>query len=201
MSTLPDRLRPALWPLLLTVAVLLGLAALQALLAPRLHSLAQEQDLAPLRGVAGGLAFDNDPLAEARVLTDARLGPGIQHVYPLRWRGALRAVVVTATATGGYGGPVELLLGIGAQGRLLGVRVRSHRETPGLGDAYVGPGSDWLHALQGLSLRDPPAPRWRLRRDDGDFDHITGATVTPRALLDAIRRVLEWHAAEFPPPG
>ena len=85
-------------------------------------------------------------------------------------------------------------------GELLGVRVLSHRETPGLGDAIEERRSPWIRIFDGRSLADPPAERWKVRKDGGDFDQFTGATVTPRAIVGAVRNVLvyqEQHREEL----
>lgn len=195
MSANTPSLRRAFGPLAVALCVVAVLSIAQALLSQRIADNARQQVLAPLREVLAGVAFDNDPLAERQAIVDARLGPGAQQLYPIRWQGEQRAVVVTATAGEGYGGPIDLLIGIASDGRLLGVRVRDHRETPGLGDAFTQPGNDWLRRFDGRSLDDPPAPRWQVRRDGGDFDQFTGATVTPRAIVHAVRRALDWHAA------
>lgn len=194
MSRMADFWRQIRRPLLIGLLVVAVVSLAQWLLASRLAEQAQREALAPLHDAAGGLAFDNDPLADAITLVDARLGPGPQQLYPLRWNGTTRAHVVSATAAEGYGGDLSLLIGIAADGTVLGVRVRRHGETAGLGDRFTG--VDWLHGFSGQSLADPPTARWRVRRDGGDFDHVTGATITPRAIVDAVRRALEWHAAD-----
>jgi len=73
------------------------------------------------------------------------------------------------------------------------VRVLAHRETPGLGDAIEERRSPWIRIFDGRSLADPPAGRWQVRKDGGDFDQFTGATVTPRAVVSAVRNVLVYH--------
>jgi electron transport complex protein RnfG len=86
------------------------------------------------------------------------------------------------------------------------VRVLAHAETPGLGDPIEERRSDWIRSFEGRSLGDPLPARWTVRRDGGDFDQFTGATITPRAVVQAVRRALEFHAAEHdrlyatPPP-
>ncbi|WP_240901366.1 electron transport complex subunit RsxG [Thioalkalivibrio sp. XN279] len=100
------------------------------------------------------------------------------------------AAVLTPTAPAGYSGPIRLLVGIRADGRLSGVRVVAHRETPGLGDKVEVERSDWILGFKGLSLRNPLPEDWAVQRDGGAFDQFTGATITPRAVVSAVRDAL-----------
>jgi electron transport complex protein RnfG len=102
------------------------------------------------------------------------------------------AVLLNAVARDGYAGPIRLLVAVDPAGRLLGVRVLEHRETPGLGDLVDARHSDWIRGFDGRALGDPPPARWTVRKDGGDFDQFTGATVTPRAVVRGVRRVLEY---------
>ena len=111
-------------------------------------------------------------------------------VYRARRDGEPVALVLAPEAPDGYGGAIKLLVGITPEGVLTGVRVLSHRETPGLGDAIEAERSDWILAFDGLRLGDPPANQWRVQRDGGVFDQFTGATVTPRAVVNAVRKSL-----------
>lgn len=86
----------------------------------------------------------------------------------------------------GYAGPIRILLGLDIHGTLLGVRVLSHAETPGLGDKIEVERDDWILGFTGLSLGNPPVDRWRVKKDGGDFDQFSGATITPRAVVGAI---------------
>jgi electron transport complex protein RnfG len=99
-------------------------------------------------------------------------------------------VVMTPVAPGGYSGPIRLLVGILADGTVSGVRVVSHRETPGLGDKIEVERSDWIRRFQGRSLGDPPVALWAVQPDGGVFDAFTGATITPRAVVGAVRDAL-----------
>jgi electron transport complex protein RnfG len=112
---------------------------------------------------------------------------------------ALRGVDVTGVAfevTGqGYAGPIDILLGIDPTGRVLGARVLGHTETPGLGDKIEVSRDDWILAFNGRSLGDPPPERWAVKKDDGEFDQFSGATITPRAVVAAIKDGLELFAA------
>ncbi|WP_297529287.1 electron transport complex subunit RsxG [Thiohalobacter sp.] len=111
-------------------------------------------------------------------------------VYRARMGGHPVAVVMTPVAPDGYNGSIRLLVGIDVNGRITGVRVLSHRETPGLGDAIEADRSDWILGFEGRSLNDPPESQWAVKRDGGVFDQFTGATITPRAVVKAVKRAL-----------
>jgi electron transport complex protein RnfG len=83
-------------------------------------------------------------------------------------------------------------VGIDRNGEIQGVRVSAHRETPGLGDAIEAKRSDWIHDFEGRSLGNPPAEDWQVRKDGGVFDQFTGATITPRAVVRAVYRTLQY---------
>jgi electron transport complex protein RnfG len=94
----------------------------------------------------------------------------------------------------GYAGPIRVLIGVSADGRVLGARVLSHAETPGLGDKIEVARDDWILGFDGLSLGDPPTERWAVKKDGGVFDQFSGATITPRAVVAAIKSGLETFA-------
>jgi electron transport complex protein RnfG len=100
------------------------------------------------------------------------------------------ALFATPVAPNGYSGPIKLLVGVYVDGALAGVRVLNHRETPGLGDAIEIERSDWIRAFAGKTLTNPPLSKWKVEKDGGVFDQFTGATVTPRAVVRAVRRFL-----------
>ena len=114
-------------------------------------------------------------------------------VYRARKAGQPVALVITPVAPDGYSGIIKLLVGINVDGTLNGVRVVAHRETPGLGDAIDEKRSDWIHLFDNRSLQDPPLERWAVRKDGGDFDQLTGATITPRAVVKAVRQTLLYY--------
>ncbi|MEM7084432.1 MAG: electron transport complex subunit RsxG [Pseudomonadota bacterium] len=101
-----------------------------------------------------------------------------------------RAAVLQVTADNGYSGPIKLLVGIYADGRLAGVRIAAHKETPGLGDKIELKNSDWIRQFNGRSLTNPSAAEWTVKKDGGAFDQITGATVSPRAVVAAVKNAL-----------
>jgi len=114
-------------------------------------------------------------------------------VYRARLNGEPVALVIAAVAPDGYSGAIRLLVGINVDGSLSGVRVVSHRETPGLGDAIEEERSDWILGFTGKSLQDPPLQQWAVKRDGGTFDQLTGATITPRAVVKAVRQALLYY--------
>lgn len=101
------------------------------------------------------------------------------------------AAIFTSVAPDGYNAPIDLLIGVAIpSGRITGVRVVRHRETPGLGDLIEVRKSDWILQFDGKTVNDPPASAWAVSKDDGEFDSITGATVTPRAVVRAVYNTL-----------
>lgn len=183
-------------------ALRLGLAGLvAAVLLAGVHTLTREPIAEAERRVALqalGLVlpagrYDNDPLADAvQVQAPAWLGQPASQVRRARLAGAPSALVIEATAPDGYAGPIRLLVSVAADGRVLGVRITAHRETPGLGDRIEARRGDWIHGFRGRALGDPAPAGWAVRRDGGDFDQFAGATVTPRAVVAAVRRTLEF---------
>jgi Na+-translocating ferredoxin:NAD+ oxidoreductase subunit G len=138
---------------------------------------------------------DNDLLADSiAVIAPDLLGSSQPvKIYRARRAGAPVAAVLRPIAPDGYRGPIELLVAIGQDGRLIGVQVIRHQETPGLGDSFESRDVHWLDSFRGRSLTDPPTQRWTVRRDGGDFDAFTGATITPRAIVKAVRNSLDYY--------
>jgi electron transport complex protein RnfG len=111
-------------------------------------------------------------------------------VYRARKNSQPVALIMNVTAPNGYGGPIRLLVAIRHDGTLAGVRVVSHRETPGLGDKIDIERSDWIHIFENRSLSSPSRKHWKVKKDGGEFDQLTGATITPRAIVDAVKKSL-----------
>ncbi|MBI3903368.1 MAG: electron transport complex subunit RsxG [Nitrosomonadales bacterium] len=100
----------------------------------------------------------------------------------------------------GYAGEIKLMLGVAADGKVTGVRVLAHKETPGLGDKIEVKKTDWITRFDTLSLGNPPIEKWKVKKDGGQFDQFAGATITPRGVVKAIREGLEFfeaHKAEM----
>ena len=138
---------------------------------------------------------DNILLEDTLTVTDSALlgTTGPVTVYRARKDAQPVALVITPVAPDGYSGSIKLLVGINADGTLSGVRVVAHKETPGLGDAIDESRSDWIHLFDNRSLGDPPLERWGVKKDGGHFDQLTGATITPRAVVKAVRQALLYY--------
>jgi len=100
------------------------------------------------------------------------------------------AAALTVIAPNGYNGNIYLLVGIDFSGHITGVRAVKHRETPGLGDAIESQRSPWIESFSKKSLTNPTKAHWKVKRDGGDFDQFTGATITPRAVVGAVHNAL-----------
>lgn len=148
-----------------------------------------EQSLAP---VLAGLDYDGKLSESTLVIPLPHELPGSEAitVYRVYADNKPVAALFVVTARDGFAGPIKLLVGISAAGTITGVRVLEHRETPGLGDLIDSSRSDWVLQFNGRSLQDPKAPGWLIRRDGGEFDQLTGASITPRAVIKAIRDTL-----------
>ncbi|GAA0309229.1 electron transport complex subunit RsxG [Rhodovulum strictum] len=146
-----------------------------------------EDLLASLAQVIPAQLHDNDLSADTRTLADATEGAVPVHL-------ALRGGEVTGVAfvlTGyGYSGAIRVLIGLAPDGTLLGARVLSHTETPGLGDKIEIAKHDWIEGFAGRSLTDPGPEGWKVKKDGGVFDQFSGATITPRAVVGAVHRGL-----------
>jgi len=114
-------------------------------------------------------------------------------VYRARMKNTIVAVAYKSTATG-YSGPIEIIMGIDKNGTLLGVRIISHSETPGLGDKIEVKKDNWITKFTGLSFSNTASDKWKVKKDGGQFDQFTGATITPRAVVKAVYNGLLFFA-------
>jgi electron transport complex protein RnfG len=141
--------------------------------------------------------YDNDLFTDMVLVTDRDLlgSKDPVPVYRARKNGQAVAAIIASQAADGYNGTIKLLVGIDADGSLAGVRITGHRETPGLGDGIELERSNWVLDFTGHGLGRPPIERWQVRRDGGDFDQFTGATITPRAVVRAVKNTLLYFDA------
>mgnify|MGYP003668983121 CR=1 len=126
--------------------------------------------------------------------------PGLElseekQIYIARQHGEVVAAIIPVLAPDGYTGEIELIVGVNADGTIAGVRALTHRETPGLGDKVDVKKSDWILGFAGRSLDNPTPDGWAVKKDKGVFDQFTGATITPRAVVAATLRALQFAQA------
>jgi electron transport complex protein RnfG len=191
--------KPPLTRYVTLILVLLGVAVTVAVIA----SLARDRIavnerawfVAHLNALIPPSIHDNDLYADSIVVTAPDLlGTAPTTIYRARRGNVPVGAILSATAPDGYGGPIELLIAVDYQGTLLGVDILRHNETQGIGDGFVPSRSNWLQHLVGRSLENPPPKQWTIRKEGGEFDQFTGASITPRAILHAVRKALEYYA-------
>lgn len=196
-----ETVKMSVWPggtiLAGLAAICTGLVAItHSITAPRIAANEQaylEQSLQP---VLEGIEYDGALSESTIVIPLPHELPGNEPVtvYRVYADNAPVAALFIVKAMDGFSGPIRLLVGIDAHGSVTGVRVLQHRETPGLGDAIEAGKSDWIQQFVGRSLGDPPAAEWAIERDGGVYDQLTGASITPRAVIDAIKETLVYYA-------
>jgi len=135
---------------------------------------------------------DNDIEQDTTKVKDRLLASDEMLVYRARKNNKPIAAIIQCVARNGYSGKIRLLVAINYDGTLAGVRVTDHLETPGLGDAIESQKSDWIKIFKGKSLQEPLPEKWTVRRDGGEFDQITSATITSRAVVKATYKALQY---------
>lgn len=164
---------------------------------PRIEANRIAHESRALERVIPGMDHDGRLLVDrVDVTAPDRLGAARAPVWFARIDGEPQAVVMRVTAPDGYNGPIRLLLGLDTDGRILGIEILEHRETPGLGDVIEPRRSDWLAQFTGRALGDPQRGGWRLTRDNGEFDGVSGATVTTAAVTRAVGNALLYFDAQ-----
>ena len=156
----------------------------------------QAEKLALLSQVLPATHYDNDLLASQQTVPpDDLLGTRQpSSLWVAQRDGVFSGMVLEAVAPDGYSGDIGLLIGIDANGTVTGVRVTAHRETPGLGDYIERAKSPWIDQFVGKSLGNPEPKRWKVVKDGGAFDARAGATITPRAVVKAVKSALDYFA-------
>lgn len=142
--------------------------------------------------------YDNDLQQSCFVVSAPALGAGEKQLWVARKGDTPVAVVMQATAPDGYSGAIQLLVGADFQGTVLGTRVTEHHETPGLGDKIETRISDWITHFAGKVIQGSDDATWAVKKDGGQFDQFTGATITPRAVVNAVKRA-GLYAQTLPP--
>jgi electron transport complex protein RnfG len=150
-----------------------------------------------LEEVVPSSLYDNDMLQDTVTVPSGEynIGSNETTVYIAKKSGQVTAVCFKFTAPDGYSGAINMIMGIDRDGNILGVRVLSHKETPGLGDKIEVTKSDWILNFTGRSLDNPAPAKWAVKKDGGEFDQFAGATITPRKSVQAIYRGLQFFNA------
>jgi electron transport complex protein RnfG len=168
------------------------LAATDMITSDAIKARAMEDRLNRLGQVIPPTLYDNNPVDDALAMKDAQ-GEDLT-VYRAMKAGHVTGVAYEVRGSG-YAGAIRVMMGVDTDGRLLGVRVTSHKETPGLGDKIDEKKSDWILRFTGLFLGKPAEDKWKVKKDGGEFDQFAGATITPRGVVGAVRGGLGFFAA------
>lgn len=185
---------------LLGLIALLGtalLAGVNGLTHERIIEQEKLRVLQQLNALVPVASYNNDLLGDRIEITDEAFfrHPAPIVVYRARMDNLAVAALMIVTAPDGYNGDIRLLIGIDSNGTVLGVRVVSHRETPGLGDPIEIERSDWILGFNDKSLLNTRTSDWAVKRDGGEFDQFTGATISPRAVVRAVHNTLLYFKA------
>jgi H+/Na+-translocating ferredoxin:NAD+ oxidoreductase subunit G len=159
--------------------------------------LRQEEDLrTSLAEVIPSNLYDNNLLEDTVFIVskDDNIGNEETLVYLGRKNSKVNAVSFRLIAPGGYSGAINLIMGVDKHGNVLGVRVIGHAETPGLGDKIEVTKSNWILSFDGHSLQNLTVEQWAVKKDGGMFDQFSGATITPRAIVNAVHQGLKFFA-------
>ncbi|RMQ47027.1 hypothetical protein ALQ04_00003 [Pseudomonas cichorii] len=188
---------------LLTLLVIAGLGigitvALQHAASPRIQAAQEQARDQEWSSVLPRASYDNQPLRQPLTLPVS--DSSVLSAY-LATRAGRPCAVIFHSRGQGYAGPVELLVGVSAEGRLLGIKLLEQHETPGIG-ARIASEPQWLNGFSGKSLDGPGEANWAVKTDNGAFDQIAGATITSRAVVDTLRDTLRYfdnHQAQLLP--
>lgn len=136
-------------------------------------------------------SFDNNLQQTCHLVQNSQLGDTPERVFTATQSGQTSAYIIESTAPDGYSGKIRLLSSISTQGEVLRVNVLEEHETPGLGDKIERSQTHWLDSFNGQTIHQEHDPSWAVKKDGGRFDSFTGATITPRAVVNQLRRVIE----------
>lgn len=181
--------------LLLVMLGILGIAGtlwLQHTTAPRIEAEQRSLQARKLLDLLPSGSYDNQPLDQPLPLTEVQLDNSLLLEGYLATRNGQPSALLLRSRTTGYAGPIELLIAIDSQGRLLGSKTLKQDETPGLGGLIAEHPNPWLAGFTGKSRSDPDDSAWALKKDHGQFDQIAGATITSRAVISALHDALRY---------
>lgn len=140
-------------------------------------------------------AYDNQLYLDCTTSDAEALGPGGPHtIYRATLNGEPSALLVRHVTPNGYSGNIDILTAVDNSGNISGVRVTRHEETPGLGDKVELAKSDWITSFTGTQVSSSKDSQFQVKKDGGQFDSFTGATITPRAVVTSVNQAA-WYAS------
>ncbi len=170
-----------------------GLVALtQYLTEDQIKQQERKQLLSVLNQVIPETMHDNALTQACTMVRSPELGAYAMPAYIATKNGEPTAIAIESIAPDGYNGEIKVITGIDSEGKILGTRVLSQKETPGLGDKIDLRVSDWILSFTGKEVTEANWNSWRVRKDGGDFDQFTGATITPRAVVKVVRNTVNY---------
>jgi electron transport complex protein RnfG len=173
----------------------LGIGATYLMQRTTAPHIAAEQRLIDSRNLLDLLpaqTYDNQPLEQPLALADITLPTSTLLGGYLATEAGQPSAVLLRSQTMGYEGSIELLIAIDPNGKLLGVKTLKQSETPGLGGKIADWPNTWFQGFAGKSRSDPGDTGWALKKDQGQFDQVAGATSTSRAVIGAIHDALRY---------
>lgn len=173
-------------------------ASINALTADKIAEQEQLQLTAQLQEVLDPKSYDNQLPQDCVIITDEKLGPyANQVIYRARKNNKPVAVVIRHVTPNGYSGDINLLTAVLSDGTIAGVRTTKHEETPGLGDKVEVKKSLWITTFKSLTVEGEEDARWAVKKDGGQFDQFTGATITPRAVVGSVKNAVLFAQTNF----
>ncbi len=118
-----------------------------------------------------------------------------KRIFRARYGNENVAAVIESSAPNGYSGEIKMVVAVSNDGTSIGTRVVEHKETPGLGDKVDLRVSDWILSFADVPFSGEDDKRWQVKKDGGQFDQFTGATITPRAVVQAVKSTLVYYNA------
>ncbi|AQQ00825.1 electron transport complex subunit RsxG [Pseudoalteromonas aliena] len=173
-------------------------ASINALTADKIAEQEQLHLTSQLQEVLDPSTYDNALSTDCVIISDERLGPyANQIIYRARKNNKPVALVVRHVTPSGYSGDINLLTAVLSDGTIAGVRTTKHEETPGLGDKVEVKKSSWITTFKNLTVQGEDDARWAVKKDGGQFDQFTGATITPRAVVGSVKNAVLFAQSEF----
>ena len=157
---------------------------------PRIERQEQAQLLNTLASIINPDIHNNDLYQDCHLLNDPVFSTKQQTFYIAKQNDIPVAIAITTSAPDGYNGNIDLIVAMDMQGQVTGVRTLKHQETPGLGDKIELRKDNWILSFAGKYVEGEKDMRWGVRKDGGVFDQFTGATITPRAVVNTVKRTV-----------